>query len=182
MKQEWVGLREFARRCGRRHRAAQKAIEDGRIPASAVRRDAKGRISMVELNLASTCWSSRTDADQAMRTTRAPIRTHAPEEPVQPVAPGTGARRGAPPELTAEHEAAFREGPALEQALLNLPAIASRAGVTEQQVDALVAGCIEAFCSELCARGATAEEAASAVDALRGMLAEEREHPGAYTT
>lgn len=59
--QEWTSLREFARRCGRRHRAAQKAIEDGRIPASAVKRDARGRIIGIEVHEASRAWLGNTN-------------------------------------------------------------------------------------------------------------------------
>ncbi len=74
MKQEWVGLREFARRCGRTHGAAQKAIRDGRIPAVAVRRDPKGRIVMVEHISAALAWGDGTDPRQALRSS-GPLRT-----------------------------------------------------------------------------------------------------------
>ncbi len=59
--QEWTSLREFARRCGRRHRAAQKAIEDGRIPASAVKRNARGRIVAIEIYEARRGWMQYLD-------------------------------------------------------------------------------------------------------------------------
>src|SRR3972149_10734126 len=53
---QWISLREFARRCNRTHRAAQVAIASGRIPASAVRRSARGRIVAVEFREGSGSW------------------------------------------------------------------------------------------------------------------------------
>ena len=53
---QWISLREFARRCNRTHRAAQVAIASGRIPASAVRRSARGRIVAVEFREGSGAW------------------------------------------------------------------------------------------------------------------------------
>jgi hypothetical protein len=55
-QKEWVTVRELARRCKRSHRAAQKAIDDGRIPSSAVRRDARARVLAVEYYQAAACW------------------------------------------------------------------------------------------------------------------------------
>jgi hypothetical protein len=57
---EWMSLREFSRRCGRKHRAAQQAIEDGRIPKECVRRGESGRIIAVEYYQASACWRANT--------------------------------------------------------------------------------------------------------------------------
>jgi len=58
--EEWIGQRAFARRKGVSHTAVQKAIADGRIPATAVRR--KGdRIAAIEFYAASAAWDANTD-------------------------------------------------------------------------------------------------------------------------
>jgi len=88
-QRDWIGLREFARRCGRAHRAAQQAIADGRIPASAVRHDAGGRIIAVDYHQASACWEQNTDQVRAnfrpFTPAPAPARSRAPAQraPVQ---------------------------------------------------------------------------------------------------
>jgi hypothetical protein len=79
-KEEWVSLREFARLCGRSHRAAQKAIEDRRIPASAIRHDAQGHIVAVEYHQASACWRANSDPRRSLkdfppRSPRLPVQT-----------------------------------------------------------------------------------------------------------
>ena len=122
---QWTSLREFARRCGRRHRAAQRAIEDGRIPPSAVRRDAHGRIVAVKVHEASRAWLQNTDHS----------RSNTPVV-VQP-APAPGAARPAPgPGLDAlTMELGRVLGHAFENALL--PACAMT--VARQQLDPDVA-------------------------------------------
>lgn len=73
---------------------------------------------------------------------------------------------------TADQAEALRAGLGLEAALLQLPAIAARAGVPQEQLDALLAGVVDAISAEL---------GAAAAEAWRGMLAEERAHPGSWT-
>jgi hypothetical protein len=63
-----VSLREMARRRGCTHGAVQKAISDGRIPASAVERDKRGRIASIDFAAATAAWNANTDVDQAART------------------------------------------------------------------------------------------------------------------
>ena len=121
--QEWTSLREFARRCGRRHRAAQKAIEDGRIPASAVRRDAHGRIVAVKVHEASRAWLQNTDHSRS----NTPVI-------VQPV-PTSGAAHPAPRLDALTMELGRILGTAFSNALLPACAMA----VTRQQLDPDVA-------------------------------------------
>jgi hypothetical protein len=68
-----MSLRQFARRCHRSHRAAQKAINDGRIPASAVRRDKDGRIAAVEYHQASACWRANSSPSFDWPEIRSPV-------------------------------------------------------------------------------------------------------------
>lgn len=69
--EEWIGVRELGRRTERTHTAIQKAIADGRIPASAVRRSEKGRIRAVELHAAVQALRENTDPAEALRNGKA---------------------------------------------------------------------------------------------------------------
>ena len=66
MPEEWISLREFARRRGVALSAVQKAIETGRV--TAVRRDSAGRLEAIEHQRASEEWNANTDPVQAART------------------------------------------------------------------------------------------------------------------
>lgn len=68
MGAEWVSVREVGRRRGVTHGAVQKAIKDGRIPETAVKRDAEGNIEAIEYEAAIAAWNANTDLDQAART------------------------------------------------------------------------------------------------------------------
>jgi len=65
--EEWISQREMGRRTDRTHRAVQKAIADGRIPASAVRRGEDGRIEAVEYHSALAGLKKNTDPLEAAR-------------------------------------------------------------------------------------------------------------------
>lgn len=153
MPQEWIGVRELARRVGRRHRAVQHAIEDGRIPAAAVRRNAAGRIVSVEYHAASFAWAARTDPDRALRSAE-PLRT--PAVAVQTSAP-----------LHA----------ALEVAFLAWPTVLAHCGVAGAQLDAAVPTVLQIYLRELIAYGIAPEQAELERALLVRMLADERAHP-----
>lgn len=74
--------------------------------------------------------------------------------------------------LTADQAEMIREAIGLEAALLQLPAIGARAGLSEAQIDALLAGVLVSIGEEL-----GAEDFA----AWQRMLAEERARPGSWT-
>lgn len=62
---EWISLREFARRCEVSPWAVSRAVQSGRV--SSVRRDESGRCVAVEWNRARAEWIARTDPAQAER-------------------------------------------------------------------------------------------------------------------
>lgn len=64
--EEWVSLREFARRREVALSAVQKAIDSGRV--TAVKRDARGRLQAIEVRQASIEWDTKTDPVQAARS------------------------------------------------------------------------------------------------------------------
>jgi len=64
--EEWVSLREFARRRGVELRAVQKAIESGRV--TAVKRDEKGRLAAIEVAAATMQWDTNTDPVAAAKS------------------------------------------------------------------------------------------------------------------
>lgn len=80
--EEWVSLREFARRREVALSAVQKAIESGRV--TAVRRDSNGRLKKIEINRATREWDSKTDPVQAARSGQF---LQAPEGPLNPELP-----------------------------------------------------------------------------------------------
>ena len=57
----------MARRTGRSPRAAANAIADGRIPASAVRRDERGHVEAIEFHAAAAGLKANTDPVEALR-------------------------------------------------------------------------------------------------------------------
>jgi len=67
--EDWVSLREFARRRGVTLHAVQRAIATGRVSGTAVRRSTDGRITGIEANQATAQWNASTDPIQAARTT-----------------------------------------------------------------------------------------------------------------
>lgn len=91
--EEWISQREMGRRSDRTHRAVQKAIADGRIPAAAVRRGEDGRIEAVEYHAALAGLKANTDPVEAARNGK----LSAPA----PVQPGGGASLNAKPDLVA---------------------------------------------------------------------------------
>jgi hypothetical protein len=68
MIEDWVSLREFARRRGVRLAAVQKAISDGRVPHEAVKRNERGHLQAIEFHTATAAWNRNTDIDRAART------------------------------------------------------------------------------------------------------------------
>jgi hypothetical protein len=58
--EDWTSIREFARRTDRTHHAVQKAIESGRIPEAAVRREG-GRLVAIEYYAALNALAANTD-------------------------------------------------------------------------------------------------------------------------
>ena len=64
--EDWIGLRAFAKRRRISHTAVQKAIRDGRVPDSAVRRNA-GRIVAIEFHAATAAWHAHTDPAAAAK-------------------------------------------------------------------------------------------------------------------
>lgn len=139
---DWVSVREVARRRGCTHGAVQKAISTGRIPESAVKRDAAGHIEGVDYEAASKAWAENTDVDQAARTAggaatvvgaEASRAGELPLEPkggaaaapaAAPAAVGTAVGTGAPasPGAKGAHElrVASAEGKQLQNRLLEL--------------------------------------------------------------
>jgi hypothetical protein len=71
---------------------------------------------------------------------------------------------------------------AMDSAFMHLPAIAAAAGVSETQLDALIAGMLRAMEAELVQRGVQADAIAEIVGAERDTIAEERARPGSWTT
>lgn len=67
--EEWISLREFARRREVTLGAVQKAIESKRV--TAVRRSESGRLLAIEYHAATAQWNSNTDPDQAARAGQA---------------------------------------------------------------------------------------------------------------
>lgn len=63
--EEWISLREFARRREVTLGAVQKAIESGRV--TAVKRNGSGRLVGIEFHAAAAQWGLNTDPDQAAR-------------------------------------------------------------------------------------------------------------------
>lgn len=63
--EEWISLREFARRREVTLGAVQKAIESKRV--TAVRRSQAGRLTAIEFHQACLQWNRNTDPDQAGR-------------------------------------------------------------------------------------------------------------------
>jgi hypothetical protein len=84
--------------------------------------------------------------------------------------------------LTDDELYGIRAGLGWEFAFLRLPAIAATAGVTQAQIDFLVDGMLEAYREELLARRVPAAEVSEMVESERGTIAEERAHPGSWTT
>ncbi len=87
MVEEWVSLREFARRRGVSLQAVQKAIASGRV-TSVRRADAgpegqPGRILGIEVNAATQQWNRNTDPTEAAKSGKV---IPAPDAP-QPMAP-----------------------------------------------------------------------------------------------
>ena len=81
--EEWISLREFARRRSVALSAVQKAIDTGRV--TAVRRDDQGRLKKIEVHRATHEWNAKTDPVQAARSgqlLQAPIAPEAPELPL----------------------------------------------------------------------------------------------------
>lgn len=68
---DWVGLRECARRLCVTHRALQQAIATGRVEATAVRRDARGRVCAVDAQAVLATWVAHADPSR-MLAVRAP--------------------------------------------------------------------------------------------------------------
>lgn len=68
MAEDWISLREFARRRGVALGAVQKAIASGRVNPGAVKRNALGRLQAIEWHRATQDWNGRTDPDLALRT------------------------------------------------------------------------------------------------------------------
>jgi len=64
--EEWISLREFARRREVSLAAVQKAIESGRVRA--VTRDGNGRLTSIEFCAAMREWNGNTDPAQAARS------------------------------------------------------------------------------------------------------------------
>jgi len=64
--EEWISLREFARRREVSLAAVQKAIESGRVRA--VTRDGNGRLTSIEFVRAMREWNGNTDPAQAARS------------------------------------------------------------------------------------------------------------------
>lgn len=115
---ERVGVREMALRRGCSHGAVQKAIKDGRIPAEAVERDAKGRITSIDYEAATAAWNVNTDADQAARTPGG-AATVAGQLPLEPRSE-TKRTAPAPAVETLAVRAANAQGKQLQNQLLEL--------------------------------------------------------------
>jgi len=174
MSQEWIGVRELARRVGRKHRAVQRAVQEGRIPSTAVRRAPGGRIVAVEYYAAAHAWADKTDLDQALRTST-PLRVAS--EPVQTSAPPSVP---VPAPIDPYDAEALRSHPALEVALISLPAILEAAGVGSA-VDSVLAALFGAMERELRLRGEPDDFIARELAIFRAMVAEERAQPGSWT-
>lgn len=88
--EEWISQREMGRRTDRTHRAVQKAIADGRIPAAAVRRGEDGRIEAVEYHAAAAGLKANTDPVEAARNGKfgTPVTAAMAPLPMQPGAAG----------------------------------------------------------------------------------------------
>jgi len=175
MKQDWIGLRECARRVGRHHHALQKAIQEGRVPASAVRRDERGRVVAVDYLAAAVAWRANSDASQAERTAP-PLRV--PDTPGEPTP-------AAPASVQASGRAAIDDArdmaavyPALEFAVLTLPAALAEAGLAAVPISLVLDRVFDAMRGELVARGNSLECA----NLLRGMLEDECRAPGTWTS
>ena len=165
MKYDWIGLRECARRVGRHHHALQKAIADGRVPASAVRRDERGRIVAVDYMAAAIAWRASTDASQAERTAP-PLRIPGElEDPTPAPIQTSGLAMSA----------------ALEVAIVAMPALLERLGVAPDVVTRALAELRTLIEQELRGRGVLEEEIAELVGTVLVMAAEERAHAGSWT-
>jgi hypothetical protein len=66
MAEEWISLREFARRREVRLSAVQKAIAAARV--TSVKRDARGRLTAIDYIAGSEQWTANTDPTQAERS------------------------------------------------------------------------------------------------------------------
>lgn len=108
----------MALRRGCSHGAVQKAIKDGRIPAEAVERDAKGRITSIDYEAATAAWNVNTDADQAARTPGG-AATVAGQLPLEPRSE-TKRTAPAPAAETLAVRAANAQGKQLQNQLLEL--------------------------------------------------------------
>lgn len=82
--ENWVSLREFARKREVSLKAVQKAIETGRV--TAVKRDDNGRLTGIEMHAATAQWNRNTDPDQAGRAGQAPTIAKPGELPLEPPA------------------------------------------------------------------------------------------------
>lgn len=185
--QEWIGVRELGRRVGRKHRAVQRAIEEGRIPAAAVRRDpATGRVVAIEYCAAALAWEARTDPDQAARRApplRLPAGVQTSALPAEPAGAALGlglVGRGASLREPDAAEA-VRYGAALEMALLVLPAELGEQGLAGEAIDRLLEQLYGAIADELRARGAHETYIAEELGMLRDRVADERAKPGIWT-
>jgi len=69
--EEWISLRQFAKRIDRSLSAVQKAIKAERV--TAIRRDDDGRISAIEFNAAREQWTKNTDPAQVERSGTVPL-------------------------------------------------------------------------------------------------------------
>lgn len=102
--EEWISLREFARRREVTLGAVQKAIESGRV--TSVRRSQAGRLTAIEFNAASTQWNRNTDPDQAGRAGQTPGAVNTPASAAAGPGGGDNAAGREPPGPSQERPAA----------------------------------------------------------------------------
>jgi hypothetical protein len=101
----------------------------------------------------------------------AEVQTSAQQQPAAP----------APAALSRDDDEALRFQPALELALLTLPAILARTGVADAAIDRVLDEVLTAARLELQARGEPSRFIARELEGFRRMLEEERAHPGSWT-
>ena len=186
MPQEWVGVRELGRRVGRKHRAVQRAVEEGRIPAAAVRRNpSSGRVVAIEYHAAALAWDGTTDPAKAIRSAE-PLRLP-PPGPVQTSGhcsiSESGLARLVKAGLLDLYEAeAMRFSPAYDLAFVSLPAALAKEGLIDAAIDRVLEQLYQAMALELRARNEPDDFIAGEVSLLRDRVKEEREDPGSWTT
>jgi hypothetical protein len=110
--EEWISLREFARRRGVDLRAVQKAIESGRV--TAVRRDERGRLVGIEVAAATMQWDMNTDPVEAAKSGKILGQVNGvgaqPMSGMSAIAPAVLNEPAAATETPATSEAAAQQG------------------------------------------------------------------------